>query len=190
MRIIAGTRKGRTLKSKKGTETRPTLGVLREALFSILAARIPGSVFLDLFSGSGAMALEALSRGAARAVMIESDPEALSIIIENTNTLGFAESCRAYKNDVFRALSILGRKGEKFDLIFMDPPYTEELCKRVVENIARHKVLAPGGLIVCEHHKGEKLPSNIKNFHQTSEREYRNKVFTFYEEAADERENI
>ncbi|MDR1834878.1 MAG: 16S rRNA (guanine(966)-N(2))-methyltransferase RsmD [Fusobacteriaceae bacterium] len=186
MRIIAGSEKNRTVKCKKGLETRPTLGILREALFSILNGAVAGSRFLDLFSGSGAIALEALSRGAERAVMIESDPEALAILIGNINALGYAERCRAYKNDVFRAVAILGRKGEQFDLIFMDPPYNQEVCGKVVEAVDRNGISAAGGLVVCEHHKGEKLANKIGNFRKSDERIYRNKVFTFYRQ---EKEN-
>jgi len=186
MRIIAGSEKNRAVKCKKGLETRPTLGILREALFSILNGAVAGSRFLDLFSGSGAIALEALSRGAERAVMIERDPEALAILIGNINALGYAERCRAYKNDVFRAVAILGRKGEQFDLIFMDPPYNQEVCGKVVEAVDRNGISTAGGLVVCEHHKGEKLANKIGNFRKSDERIYRNKVFTFYRQ---EKEN-
>ena len=133
MKIIAGDAKNKRIKSRKGTDTRPTLGSMKESLFSIIAPYVPDSVFLDLFSGSGSISLEALSRGAKRAVMIEKDTEALKYIIENVNSLGYEDRCRAYKNDVLRAVEILGRKGEKFDIIFMDPPYKEEVCTKVIK---------------------------------------------------------
>lgn len=152
MRIIAGDAKNKRIKSRKGTDTRPTLGSMKESLFSIIAPYVPDSVFLDLFSGSGSISLEALSRGAKRAVMIEKDAEALKYIIENVNNLGYEERCRAYKNDVLRAIEILGRKGEKFNIIFMDPPYKDEVCTRVMKAIEKHKILAEDGLIICEHH--------------------------------------
>lgn len=120
---------------------------MKESLFSIIAPYVPDSVFLDLFSGSGSISLEALSRGAKRAVMIEKDTEALKYIIENVNTLGYEDRCRAYKNDALRAIEILGRKGEKFDIIFMDPPYKEEICTRVIKAIEKMGYLQMADLL-------------------------------------------
>lgn len=147
MKIIAGDAKNKRIKSRKGTDTRPTLGSMKESLFSIIAPYVPDSVFLDLFSGSGSISLEALSRGAKRAVMIEKDTEALKYIIENVNTLGYEDRCRAYKNDALRAIEILGRKGEKFDIIFMDPPYKEEICTRVIKAIEKMGYLQMADLL-------------------------------------------
>ncbi len=180
MRIIAGEAKNRKIKTKKGFDTRPTLESMKEALFSIIAPYIEGSCFLDLFSGSGSISLEALSRGAKKAIMIEKDTEALKCIIENINALGYSEKCRAYKNDVLRAIEILGRKNEKFDIIFMDPPYKDEICKKVLNAIDKAKILKDGGLIICEHHLYEKLEDEIANFRKSDEREYNKKFLTFY----------
>ena len=135
MRIIAGEAKNRIIKTRKGFDTRPTLESVKESLFSIITPYIEGSVFLDLFSGSGSISLEAISRGAKRVVMIEKDGEALKYIIENIDNLGFSDRCRAYKNDVIRAIEILGRKNEKFDIIFMDPPYQDNVTKKVLKAI-------------------------------------------------------
>ncbi|MGL4392656.1 MAG: 16S rRNA (guanine(966)-N(2))-methyltransferase RsmD [Fusobacteriaceae bacterium] len=180
MRIIAGEAKNRKIKSRKGRETRPTLGSVKEALFSIIAPYIVGSRFLDLFSGTGNIGLEALSRGAKKAIMIEKESEALKIIIENVENLGFTERCRAYKNDSIRALEILGRKDEKFDIIFMDPPYAENLCTKVLKAISKNKVLADDGLIICEHHLFEDLADEIDGFKKADTRKYGKKVLTFY----------
>lgn len=180
MRIIAGESKGKRIKSRKGMDTRPTLDSVKESLFSIIAPYVPDARFLDLFSGTGNIALEALSRGAKRAVMIEKEPEALKVIIENINSLGYENRCRAYKNDVIRATDILGRKGEKFDIIFMDPPYKEELCVKVMEGIQKNNLLAEGGLIICEHHIFEDLADTIGEFKKADERKYGKKCMTFY----------
>jgi 16S rRNA (guanine(966)-N(2))-methyltransferase RsmD len=180
MRIIAGKDKNRTIKSKKGNDTRPTLESVREALFSIIAQRVPESCFLDLYSGSGAIALEALSRGAKRAVMIESDSEAIKIIIENINSIGYGDHSRAYKNDAFRAIKILGRKNELFDIIFMDPPYSLNICESVVNAIGKEKILKPDGIIICEHYHMEKMKMEILNFEKFDERDYSKKIITFY----------
>lgn len=180
MRIIAGDAKNKRIKSRKGTDTRPTLGSMKESLFSIIAPYVEGSIFLDLFSGSGSISLEALSRGAKRAIMIEKDAEALKYIIENVNNLGYDDRCRAYKNDVFRAIEILGRKGEKFDIIFMDPPYKDEVCTKVLHSIQKHKLLAEDGLIICEHHVFEEMETEIGEFKKVDERKYGKKCITFY----------
>lgn len=180
MRIIAGEAKGKRIECRKGNDTRPTQDSVKESLFSIIAPYIPEARFLDLFSGTGNIALEALSRGAKRAVMIEKDQEALKYIIKNINNLGYENRARAYKNDVIRAIEILGRKGEKFDIIFMDPPYKDEVCSKVIESIVKANLLDEKGLIICEHHIFEKMPEEIKVLKKTDEREYRKKAITFY----------
>jgi 16S rRNA (guanine(966)-N(2))-methyltransferase RsmD len=161
-------------------DTRPTLGSVKESLFSIIAPYIHGSRFLDLFSGTGNIALEALSRGASKAVMIEADQEALKVIIENINSLGYENKCRAYKNDAARAVEILGRKEEKFDIIFMDPPYKQELCSKVMHAIAKSGILAENGLIICEHHIFEDLSDELAGFKKADQRKYGKKTMTFY----------
>ena len=127
MRVVAGSVKNKRLKTKEGRETRPTLERVKEAIFSIISDEITDASFLDLYAGTGSIAIEALSRGARRAILIEHDKEALRIIIENINNCGFENISRAYKNDVIRALEILQRKGELFDIIFLDPPYKENI---------------------------------------------------------------
>lgn len=180
MRIIAGEARNRKIKTRKGFDTRPTLESVKESLFSIIAPYLEECVFLDLFSGSGSIALEAISRGAKRAIMIEKDSEALRYIIENIDSLGFADKCRAYKNDAARAIEILGRKNEKFDIIFMDPPYQDEVCKKILKEIQKADILAENGLIICEHHLYENLEDEIADFRKTDERKYNKKILTFY----------
>lgn len=180
MRIIAGSAKGKTIKCRKGDETRPTLDRVKESLFSILMPHIEGAIVLDLFSGTGNIALEAISRGAKRAVMIERDKEALRVIIENVNSLGFEDQCRAYKNETERAVEILGKKREKFDIIFMDPPYKDEVCAKVIRKIEKSEILAEEGIIICEHHKYEDMPLEISEYKKIDERSYGKKTITFY----------
>ena len=130
MRIVAGTLKNRRIKSREGRETRPTLERIKEAIFSIIGEKVADAKFLDLYSGTGNVSFEALSRGAKRAIMIEEDKEALRVIIENVNHLGVEEKCRAYKNDVFRAIEILSSVGLvslpslDFILLFFNVPAT------------------------------------------------------------------
>ena len=140
MRIVAGVLKNRRIKSREGRETRPTLERIKEAIFSIIGEKVADAKFLDLYSGTGNVSFEALSRGAKRAIMIEEDKEALRIIIENVNHLGMEDKCRAYKNDAFRAIEILARKNEIFDIIFLDPPYKENISTKTIEKIYEENI--------------------------------------------------
>ena len=180
MRIIAGTMKNRRIKSKEGRETRPTLERIKEALFSIIGEKVENAKFLDLYSGTGNIAFEALSRGAKRAVMIEQDKEALRVIIENVNHLGVEDKCRAYKNDVFRAIEILGRKNEIFDIIFLDPPYKENVSTKTIEKISENGLLEKDGIIISEHSTYERMADRIGKFVKYDERDYNKKIVSFY----------
>jgi RNA methyltransferase, rsmD family len=180
MRVTAGTLKNRKIKSREGRETRPTLERIKEAIFSIIGDKIVDAKFLDLYSGTGNIAIEALSRGAKRAVMIEQDKEALRIIIDNIDTLGLTNVSRAYKNDVSRAIEILGRKNEKFDIIFLDPPYKENISISTIGKVSENNILAEGGIIISEHSIYEKMPEKIGNFVKYDERNYNKKIVTFY----------
>ena len=180
MRVTAGTLKNRKIKSREGRETRPTLERIKEAIFSIIGDKVVDAKFLDLYSGTGNIAIEALSRGAKRAVMIEQDKEALRIIIDNIDILGLTNVSRAYKNDVSRAIEILGRKNEKFDIIFLDPPYKENISISTIEKVSENNILAEGGIIISEHSIYEKMPEKIGNFVKYDERNYNKKIVTFY----------
>ena len=166
MRITAGMLKNRKIKSREGRETRPTLERIKEAIFSIIGEQVVEAKFLDLYSGTGNMAIEALSRGAGRAVMIEQDKEALRIIIENINNLSLENKCRAYKN-------------EKFDIIFMDPPYKENISAQTIEKISESNILSEEGIIISEHSTYEKLENTIGKFVKYDERDYNKKIIFF-----------
>lgn len=159
---------------------RPTMARIKEALFNIIKPYVNDAVFLDLFSGTGSIALEALSRGAKRAVMIEKNSDALKIIIENVNNMGFSDRCRAYKNEAVRAIEILDRKREKFDIIFMDPPYTQEFCEETIKKIEASDILKKTGILIAEHHMHERLEDTIGELKKVDERDYGGKVLSFY----------
>ncbi len=180
MRISSGIAKNKRIKSQKGMNVRPTMSRIKEAIFDIIRPYVQDSVFLDLFSGTGNMALEALSRGAKRAVMIEKNGEAVSVIIENVNSMGFAEKCRAYKNDAARAVEILSRKREIFDIVFMDPPYKEEVCSEIIELVDKCGILSENGILLAEHHQKENMPAEIGKLKKADERNYGGKVITIY----------
>ena len=148
MRVVAGTHRGRTLRAPPGSETRPTSDRVREALFSILGPSIQDARVLDLFAGSGALGIEALSRGAAAAVFVDRSRRATQAIRANLAALGIEAEVRAL--EARAALRAASGRGEAYDLIFVDPPYrlAAELGRELSEGLAA--VLAPGSRVVTE----------------------------------------
>jgi len=123
MRIIAGEMRSRRLKAPEGMDTRPTADKVKEALFSILLRHVPGARVLDLYAGSGALSLEALSRGARSAVLADKSKKACQVIRENIQTLEYSDRARLLAMDDHTALTLLRKEGAQFDLVFLDPPY-------------------------------------------------------------------
>lgn len=148
MRVIAGKAKGRNLAAPKGRITRPTSDRVREALFSILQVRVPGSRVLDLYAGSGALGIEALSRGAGAATFVDRDVRAVAIIRMNLAACGFGHQATILRDDVLRALRALAARGETFDLVFFDPPYVSEERARCWP--ALPAVLSDDGIVIVE----------------------------------------
>ena len=148
MRIIAGTNKGRTLKTPKCAGIRPTSDKLRETLFNILQTRTPGARVLDVFSGTGAVALEALSRGAVAATCLDNDRRAAGLIAENAALCGESERCVIIRDVASRALKH-PLPGGPFDLVVLDPPYDYANLEEAVRDAAGQR--APGGLVILEH---------------------------------------
>jgi len=155
MRIIAGANKGRRLKAPTWSGLRPTSDKVRETLFNILAARVPGARVLDVFAGSGAVGLEALSRGASRAVFIEQDRRAAALIADNAELCGVPERCAIIRDAAGRVLQ-KPIDGDPFDLVILDPPYDFAALSEVIAAAASH--LAPGGLLVLEHAARRNVP--------------------------------
>lgn len=182
MRIVAGTAKGRTLAAPKPTSRhiRPTADRVRETLFNILGQRLDGELVLDLYAGTGALGLEAISRGASRAVLVDQDREALSLCRRNTEHLGFTDCVEVLAQPVERAVETLGKKGEKFDLIFADPPYAARMVEAVLEQVARAGLLSPGGTVVIEHDKREQAPESHEGFARVDERRFGDTVASFF----------
>ncbi|MBR5508965.1 MAG: 16S rRNA (guanine(966)-N(2))-methyltransferase RsmD [Lachnospiraceae bacterium] len=149
MRVIAGTARSMPLKTIRGMDTRPTSDKTKETLFNVLQADVPECRFLDLFSGSGAIAIEALSRGADYAVLVEQNVKAAECIKENLTFTKMADRAEVHKCDVLTALHRL--EGQKpFDIIFMDPPYNQELEKQVLEYLQNSSLADEYTVIVVE----------------------------------------
>ena len=149
MRVIAGTARSMPLKTVKGMDVRPTTDKTKETLFNVLQTDVPDSRFLDLFSGSGAIGIEALSRGADLAVFVEKNPKAAACIKENLAFTKLAEDGKLLNMDVLQALRSLEGKGV-FDIIFMDPPYNNELERQVLEYLKDSTVADKNTLIIVE----------------------------------------
>ena len=149
MRIIAGTARGRKIEAPEGKNTRPTLDRVRENLFNILQMNIRGSRVLDLFAGSGALSIEALSRGAESATLVDSDRNANRIQKKNLEALGFSEQAEVLLRDWKQAAAQLTAEGRRFDIIFLDPPYRMTDLHDVFK--ALEELTADDGIIVLEH---------------------------------------
>ena len=148
MRIITGCAKGAKLIAPKGEHTRPTAERTKEAVFSMLQYEFEGRRVLDLFAGSGQMGLEAVSRGAALAVLVDGDRAAIDAITKNAAHTRLADRVRIHQTD---ALALLDKKvGDPFHLIFLDPPYATDLVSKCLAKIAKGGILAKGGVVVCE----------------------------------------
>lgn len=166
MRVIAGTYRSRVLKSLRGVTLRPTSDRLRETLFNVLGASVAGSRFLDLFAGTGAIGIEALSRGAAEAVFVENHRPAAALIRRNLASLGIESGAMVLAMDALRALEKLSprakRESTAFDFIFLDPPYAAAKdYSRVLEFLGSANLLAPSGIVIAEHRHNFDLPQEV-----------------------------
>ena len=155
MRVISGIARGRRLKELPGLETRPTTDKVKESLFSIIQFEIEGRRVLDLFGGTGQLGIEALSRGAEHCTLVDRRREAAALIRENLALCGLADRARVVQGE---ALAFLASCAERFDLIFLDPPYQTSLLPQCLEKITGFDILREHGIIVCESEAGRQLP--------------------------------
>lgn len=180
MRIIAGQARGRTIEAPKGRDTRPTLDRVRENLFNILQRKVWDASVLDLFSGSGALSLEALSRGAASAVMVDHDRAANACQRQNAEKLGFSGKTRIFLMDWQQAVCQLTAAGERFDLVFLDPPYAMHQLSGVME--ALKPLLAPEAWVVLEH-EAQVMPATADGYELFDSRKYGYVGVSFFRQA-------
>ena len=179
MRIIAGLLKGRRLAPVKG-RTRPTAAKVRESVFNILGAAVVGVRVLDLFAGTGALGIEALSRGAAAAVFVEDHPEAVKALRRNLEDLGLQDRTKVWPLPVAAALKKLAAQGERFGLAFLDPPYGGGQALAALSALASLEVLAIGASVVVEHSRRDSLPEASGPLRRTDLRRYGDTQVAFY----------
>lgn len=186
MRIIAGTYRSRTLAAPAGMNTRPTSDRLRETLFNVLAPRIEGAAFLDLYAGSGAVGLEALSRGAARVTFVERSPAALKVLDGNVARLGISEGVSIYRKNVgafLRSVSGPNPRPEKNEVVFLDPPYDEAEEYAIALGLlggAAQGILAPGAVVVAEHRRKLALSERYGSLKRTRVLEQGDAALSFF----------
>lgn len=174
MRVISGTARGKKLISLEGLETRPTLDRVKEAVFNILQFDIKNANILDLFSGSGALAIEALSRGASSAVLCDSSNKAIKIINKNLELTKVKDKARVINKDYIETLKILKDETKKFDIIFLDPPYKSDCVVISIQKILQGNLLNKNGIIVVETNDENKIEDikNIKSIEVYDTRRY------------------
>jgi 16S rRNA (guanine(966)-N(2))-methyltransferase RsmD len=180
LRVIAGTAKGRRLKMVPDGGTRPITDRVKQSLFDILADDVAGATFLDLFAGTGSVGIEALSRGAARAVFVESDRAALKVIADNLAHTGLAAKAQVVRGDVFQYLA--GPPREAFDIVYVAPPQYAGLWRRTLELLdQRPDWLNPDGLAIVQIHPVEYQDLSLAHLRLDDERKYGSTLLAFYE---------
>ena len=182
MRIISGSLRGRRLTAVRGLATRPTSDRTREALFNILGAAVRGRRVLDLFSGTGALALESLSRGAHSALLVDNARAALDTIRKNVAACGLGEVATVRQWDLRRGLRFLATQEYQghFDLVFMDPPYGQNLVGRTLEGLHECGALSEGALVVAEHHADDVITTAETVYQLDDRRRYGKTLVSFF----------
>jgi 16S rRNA (guanine(966)-N(2))-methyltransferase RsmD len=183
LRIIGGEARGRRLEAPRGGKTRPTADRVRESLFNVLGQRFAGERVLDLYAGSGALSLEALSRGASSAVLVESDREAAAVCERNAASLGYAARIELQRADLKSALPRMA--GRTFDLVFVDPPYAAGPAL-ALGLLDEYRLVAPGGTVVAEHDKREEPPAAFGALVRRDLRRFGDTAVSFYERPFEE----
>ena len=177
MRVITGKARGVALKTPDGLQTRPTADRVKEALFSIINFDIPGARILDLFGGTGQLGIEALSRDAASAVFVDERDDACKLIRENLRRTKLEQYAKVVRSDY---LSYLSRCNERFDIIFLDPPYAEVFLENSLKRITEIDILQSGGIIVAERPLGKELPWDFPGYTRSKDYKYGKVLLTLY----------
>ena len=181
MRIIAGKAKGRKLLSPETMETRPTLDRVKEAMFSTIQNYIPEGVVVDVFAGTGSLGLEAASRGAKEVYLVDKSPVTFPILKENVKNLKFEDTCTALNMDAYDSLRLLAKKGKKFDLIFIDPPYCKEMIPEAMKIIKESDMLLEDGIIVTKIDSIEEIYEGYEDIKLLKSKKYGNTTVCFYQ---------
>lgn len=177
MRVISGSARGRRLKELPGMDTRPTTDQVKESIFNIIQFDVEGRKVLDLFAGTGQMGIEALSRGAAHATFVDLAPAAAKIVRENVELTRFTDVSKVVQSDWRGFLSSCR---EKFDLIFLDPPYRTDMLENAMQTIAAIDILSEHGIMICESPLDKQLPELAAPYEKGKEYRYGKIKVTLY----------
>lgn len=181
VRVISGSRKGRSLKAVPGYTTRPTSDKVKEAIFNIIGPYFSGGHGLDLFAGSGALGIEGLSRGLDKVIFIDHDGKAIQTIKQNIQQCQFRDQAEIYKNDWQRALKSIIRRKLVFSIIWLDPPYKKNIYQEILKQIDYHQLLADDGVVICEHTRENSLPEQIGKLKKWKYEEYGTTAISIYQ---------
>jgi 16S rRNA (guanine966-N2)-methyltransferase len=179
MRIISGTSRGRRLARPKSQAIRPTSDRVKESIFNLLGNEVEGKVVLDLFAGTGSLGIEALSRGAKKALFVEKGRQALRLIQINLAQAGMEDRSEILPKDVNRALGILHQRGESFDLILMDPPYEKGLIQRTLLKLHSHRIYHKDSILIVEHDRREPIPEKVEGWTLVRQRKIGDTLISF-----------
>ena len=188
MRVVAGAARGRKLFTVDSEETKPTLDRVKEAMFSMLSPYIAGAFVLDLFSGSGALGIEALSRGAAFCTFCDKDRRCCDIIATNLKNTGCHERALIRRGDYTGLLKEMERQGESFDLILLDPPYQKGFEREAMQLLSRAGLSREGAICLCEHAYEDEMPETCGAFYRIKDKKYGTVGVTVYEKRTEKRE--
>ena len=177
MRVITGKARGVSLKTPDGLKTRPTSDRVKEALFSVIQFDLPGAIVLDLFAGTGQLGIEALSRGAGKAVFVDAQDAACGLVRENLRRTKLTDQACVIRSDY---VAFLSNCREKFDFVFLDPPYAEVFLENALKKITEIDILQSGGIIVAELSVDKELPWHIEGFARSKDYKYGNTLLTLY----------
>lgn len=181
MRIIAGKWKGKKLNTPPDSRIRPTLDRVREAIFSMIAFDIPSSDVLDLFGGTGVMSLEALSRGANSATIVDNHKDSVTLIKKNVGLCGANAQTTIFCGDYRDFLAKINKTGNKFDIILVDPPYQGEMVKEVLEEIDKNDVCGRNGIVILETARDFTPPEQTQHFIKIKEKNYSKTKISVYQ---------
>ncbi len=184
--MISGEARGHKLKTIKGNTTRPTTDRVKESLFNIISGFVADANVLDLFAGTGNLGIEALSRGAKRAVFVDKSRECAGVITENLVHTKLLERSTVITGDVTHAISRLEAEGMRFDLIFLDPPYNKNFVEKTLNNLANSDIILRNGLIVAEHDYIDTIPEQVEDIRLLRSERYGDTIISFFRKSNEE----
>lgn len=180
MRVISGKARGLKLNAPKNEDVRPTTDRVKESLFNIINSYVLDSNVLDLFAGTGSLGIECLSRGANKCVFVDKSKESMAIVKSNIKKARVENESITLNTDFKNAIVSLGKKGEKFNIIFMDPPYYKNMFIDALSAVDENNLLEEDGIIVVEHDTVDSFPENVGRLYKNRDKKYGNTTLTFY----------